>query len=303
MKKVYLVLSLVFFVNLVSFAQESGNRIYGNRGYYNNQPHIPSLNQGNLQTHSSSSYAVESSVLINIKPDSFVIVFGLAQVGANSDASNDKVNSVFANFTKDLSKIGITKDDTFVDFITQTRVYGYKTETVGQATNVIEIPNGFETKKTIAVRYKSRDFFEKIVSIAAKNLIFDLIKVDYIVSDFESVRATLFDEAINVIKAKQAKYSNSLGIKLFPVGLAIEKYDVFYPSERYQAYQAFETGSASRSYNSQGVDIRERKSSTFYYEPLSASLFDKTITSVGIEPVVQYILYLKVDYDRRDPNK
>jgi uncharacterized protein YggE len=299
MKKALMVFCLLFFVNLISLAQESGNRIYGNRGYYNNQPHNPSINTGILPTNSSGGYGLESSVLINLKPDSFVVVFGLAQAAVSSDESNEKVNQIFANFTKDLSKFGVSKDDVFVDFITQARVYGYKTETAGQNTNVIEIPEGFETKKTIAIRYKSRDSFEKIVSMAAKNSIFDLIKVDYIVSDFENVRARLFDEAIKIIKLKQDKYTNSLGVRIFPVGLAVEKYDVFYPSERYQAYQAFETGSANRNYNTQGVDIRQRKSSTFFYEPVNESLFDKTLTPVGVEPVVQYTLYLKVDCERR----
>lgn len=297
MKKAFLFLGLVFFVNLVSFAQESGNRIYGNRGYYGNQPHQPMLNTGSLATTSSRSYAIESSILLNIKPDSFVAVFGLARTGRTSQESNEAINKVFANFMGELNKIGVAKDDTFVDFITQTRVYSYKTETVGQATNVIQTAAGFETKKTIAVRYKSRESFEKIVSVAANNSIFDLIKVDYIVSDFDNVRARLFDEAGKVLKSKREKYTSLTGVNLLPVGLAVEKYDAFYPSERYQAYQAYETGSASRNYNTQGVTIEERKSSTFYYEPLSGTLFDKSLTPVGIEPVVQYTLYLRMDCD------
>lgn len=296
MKKAFLILGLLFFVNVISFAQESGNRIYGNRGYYN-QNHQPTTNSGNLTTSSSRSYAIESSVLLNIKPDSFVVVFGLAQTGQTSQDSNDKINNVFAAFIKDLGRIGITKDNTFVDFITQTRVYSYKTEAAGQATNVIQTAAGFETKKTIAVRYKSRELFEKIVSTAASSSIFDLIKVDYIVSDFESIRARLFDEAGKIIKSKREKYTNLTGVKLSPVGLAVEKYDAFYPSERYQAYQAYETGSAARNYNTKGVTIEERKSSTFYYEPLGDGLFDKTLTPVGIEPVVQYTLYLRMDCD------
>lgn len=294
MKKAFLVFSLLFFVNTVHFAQEGGNRIYGNRGYYN-QNHQPMMNTGNLSTNSSGQYAIESSILLNIKPDSFVVVFGLAQTGQTSQESNDKVNNVFAGFIRDLGKLGITKDDTFVDFITQNRVYSYKTETVGQATNVIQTAAGFETKKTITIRYKGRESFEKIVSTAASNSIFDLIKVDYIVADFDAVRARLFDEAGKIIKSKRERYTQLTGVTLLPVGLGVEKYDAFYPGERYQAYQAYETGSASRSYNSQGVTIEERKSSTFFYQPLDGSLFDRLLTPVGIEPVVQYTLYLRMD--------
>lgn len=297
MRKAFLVFGLLFFVNVISFAQESGNRIYGNRGYYNQQQRQPPTNSGNLKDN-YNRYSVESSVLINLKPDAFVAVFGLAQEGATSQASNEKVNATFASFVRALNGIGISKNDIFVDFITQTRVYDYKTQAGAQgATNVIETFSGFETKKTIAVRYKSRDLFEKIVGLAADNSIFDLIKVDYVVSDFDSVRARMFEEAANVIKQKQEKYINLFEVKLTPIGLAMEKYDAFYPSERYQAYQAFETGGATRTYNSQGVQITQRKSSTFYYEPLDAGRFDKTLNPVGIEPTVQFTLYLRMDYD------
>ncbi len=299
MKKAFLFFGLLFFINLTCFAQESGNRIYGNRGYYN-QNHQPTMNTGNLATNSSRSYAIESSVLLNIKPDSFVVVFGSAQTGQTPQDSNEKINRVFADFVKDLSKIGIAGDNIFIDFITQTRIYNYKTQTVAQATNVIQTAAGFEIKKTIAIRYKNREMFEKIVVAAADNSIFDLIKVDYIISDFDSIRAKLFDEAGKIIKAKREKYTNLTGVNLSPIGLSIEKYDAFYPSERYQAYQAYqayESGSASRSYDSQGVTVEARKSSTFYYDPLGNSLFDKTLSPVGIEPVVQYTLYLRMDCD------
>lgn len=296
MKRALLAIGFLLSGSLASFAQEGGNRIYGNRGYYN-QNHQPQTNTGNLTTNSSRSYAVESSVLLNIKPDSFVVVFGLAQTGQTSQDSNDKINNIFAGFVKDLGKTGVAKDDVFVDFITQTRIYSYKTTTVGQTTNAIQVFAGFETKKTIAIRYKSRDSFEKIVSMAANNSIFDLIKVDYIISDFDAVRAKLFEEAAKVLKSKREKYTALTGVNLLPVGLAVEKYDAFYPSERYQAYQAYESGSANRNYDTRGVTIEERKISTFYYQPIEGALYDKLLNPVGVEPVVQYTLYLRMDCD------
>jgi uncharacterized protein YggE len=301
-KKALLVVGILLFISSTSFAQESGNRIYGNRGYYN-QNHQPQTNTGNLATSSSRSYAIESSVLLNIKPDSFVVVFGLAQTAQTSQESNDKTNGIFAGFVKDLGKTGISQNDVFVDFITQTRVYNYKTTTVGQTTNAVQTFAGFETKKTIAIRYKTRDLFEKIVSTATNNSIFDLIKVDYIISDFDTIRAKLFEEAAKIIKAKREKYTALTGVSLLPVGLAMEKYDAFYPSERYQAYQAYETGSANRNYDTRGVTIEERKSLTFYYQPIEGELYDKLLNLVGVEPVVQYTLYLRMDCDVEQKNK
>ena len=112
------------------------------------------------------------------------------------------------------------------------------------------------------------------MTLAASKSIFDLIKVDYIVSDFEKVRAELFEQAAQIIKAKHKKYIDTFGIALVPKGLSVEKYDAFYPSERYVGYQK-----------------------SFYYEPIDQDSFDKIINPAGIEPVVQYTVYLRMDYD------
>ncbi len=290
MKKALFVVSLLIFVNSICFAQEAGNRIYGNQGYY--QPRRqPQTNSGSLLNGNRLyGYSIEASVLLNVKPDAFVVVFGVQQEAAEPTGSNDKVNAKIANFTRSISDLGITIDDIFVDFITQARVYDYSVDGSVARENF----TGFETKKTIAVRYKSRDLLERILSAAAHEQIFDLIKVDYIVSDFNAVQNRLFEEAAAVIKKKEAKYAAAFGVKLDAIGLANEKYNAFYPSESYQKYQAFETGSG---YVSGGGTIQQRKSFTFFYEPLSGDIFDKAINKLGVEPLVQFTLYLRMDYD------
>ncbi len=292
-----LIFGLLFFVNLNVIAQESGNRVYGNQGYYNQQKHAPFTGTGSLINGTDKKYySAEASVLINMKPDSFVVVFGIQQEGTEPADSNGKLNVRLGQFERALSALGIKPEDLFVDFITQNKIYDYK----AQGNDVIEVPAGSETKKTIAVRYKNRDLFEKIVAEAAKAQIFDLIKVDYIVSDFDAVRTRLFDEAVKIIKAKEAKYTSLLGVKLSPVGLATEKYDAFYPGERYERYQAYETGTGSTSYE-RGTTVTKRKSFTFFYQPLTAENFDKMINPPGIEPLVQFTVYLRMDYDSGVP--
>jgi uncharacterized protein YggE len=286
-----LIFGLLFFVNLNVSAQESGNRVYGNQGYYNQQKHQPQINSGVLATD-KRYYSVEASVLMNLKPDAFVAVFGIQQEGANPAESNGKLNTRLAQFNTALSALGVRPEDIFVDFITQNKVYNYK----AQGNDVMEVFGGFETKKTVAVRYKNREIFEKIVAEAARAEIFDLIKVDYVVTDFDAVRARLFEEAARIVKAKEAKYVSLFGTKLAPVGLSNEKYDAFYPGERYERYQAYETGSGYTSYK-EGTSVQQRKAFTFYYNPLTGENFDKMINPVGIEPLVQYTLYLRMDYD------
>ena len=292
MKKcVLLFLSLLAVVS--ASGQESGNRIYGNTGYYQQKRPIP--NTGMLG-NSNEGYGIEARVLTNLKPDAFVVVFGVNDEGANAAASNEKVNAKIANLIQKIKPLGIDSDNVFIDFITQNRVYDY---TVSGAQATENLP-GFETKKTVAIRYKNRELFERIVSAAADSRIFDLIKVDYIVSDFDSVRASLFEAAAKVVKSKEQRYANALGVALNVVGLSIEKYDVSYPAEAYQRYQAYETGEAT-VYNNQGASSKvvQRKSFTFFYEPFEGSGYDSVLAPAGLEPVVQFSIYLRMQYQVR----
>jgi uncharacterized protein YggE len=296
MKKCFLLILSLLAVVTVS-GQESGNRIYGNNGYYQQKRHLQ-INTGTLG-NSGEGYALEASILTNLKPDAFVVVFGVNAEGANAATSNEKVNAKIANLIQKVKPLGIDSSDIFIDFITQNRVYDFTVS----GTQATEKFTGFETKKTVAIRYKSREVFEKIVSAATDSNIFDLIKVDYIVSNFDSVRANLFDAAVKVLKSKEQKYANALGVTLGAVGLSIEKYDVTYPAEAYQRYQAFETGDASVE-NEQGVSSRveKRKSFTFFYEPLQASSFDSVLAPPGLEPVVQFSIYLRMQYQVKRMN-
>ena len=269
--------------------QESGNRIYGNNGYYQQKRQNNTGALGN----SNEGYAIEARVLTNLKPDAFVVVFGVNDEGSNAAASNENVNAKIANLIQRIKPLGIDSSDVFIDFITQNRVYDFTVS----GTQASENLTGFETKKTVAVRYKSREVFERIVSAATDSRIFDLIKVDYIVSDFDSVRAGLFAAAVKVLKSKEQKYANALGVSPSAVGLSVERYDVSYPAEAYQRYQAYETGDAS-VHNTQGASSRvvQRKSFTFFYEPSEGSNFDSVLVPLGLEPMVQFSIYLRMQY-------
>lgn len=285
-----LLLSILLLVSIAfAFGQEAGNRSYGSQ----KRSPLPSSGVLTASVDGKSVYYVEANVLANIKPDAFVAVFGLVQEGASSAASNDKINAQVAAFISDLGNEGIDRNAIFVDFITQNKIYDFATE----GSTVTEKFSGFETKKNIAVRYKNRDTLEKLLAAAARRSIFDLIEVDYVFNDPASVRTAIYDEAVKVIKRKETSYGNSFAIKLAPTNLANEKYDVFYPGEMYSGYRAFEAGSTSNDYNR--VVVRQRKTSTLYYDPLDPNGFDAVINQIGLEPMVQFTLYLRVQYEIR----
>lgn len=288
MKKSILIFSLLVFVSSICFAQESGNR------NYNAQRRKPTTNSGDLLVTSNGKdlYMIEASVAMNVKADAYIAVFGLSQEAPTVAESNTKVNNLIAAFMRELNTLGVKNSDVFVDFITQNKVYDYAT--TGNVTT--EKLSGFETKKNIVVRYNDREQLEKIIASAAKNSIFDLIKVDYVVNDAKLVKARLYDEAVKIIKQKETAYANSFNVKMSPSNIANEKYDAFYPGELYAGYQAFEAGNTYGDYENRRV-IQQRKTKTFYYEPLDPTDYDLVINQIGIEPMVQFTLYMRVQYD------
>jgi len=285
LKTIIAILIVSACTTLSTFGQEAGNRNY-NRG---SRPTAPSM--GNIG--SSGVLNIEAYVLINAAPDEFVAVFGVSQEGSTASESNQKINARIERFLGAAAQLGVPRSNTFVDFITQNKIYSFAPASEGV---IRESLTGFETKKTVALRYKDRALLEKLLETAAQSAIFDLIKVDYVVNDLTKLRKALFDEAVRVVKQKEETYTRSLGLALSRKALLQETYETTYPGELYQTYSAFESGTVDNNYNSSMRVIRERKSSTSYLEPLDRSAFDTVLNPGGVEPMVQCALFMKVMY-------
>jgi uncharacterized protein YggE len=286
LSRLFIATVLLFQFNLQ--AQVAGNSVYGvpkNTG--------AAIATGDLFTTEPSNSVpvsfVEANVLLNLKPDAYQAVFALSQEGDTVPQSNEKLTAQAKEFMAALESLGVKPADICVDFIGQNRVYDFDVQN-----NVAkEKLSGFEVKKNVIVRYHDAALLDKMLAAASKASIFDLVKVDYIVSDMPAARARLLAEASNVIKEKEATYARLLDIKLRRTSVFQEKYGAYFPADMYKSYTAFESGNAD-SYNLRVV--RGRKTSTFYYSPLESADFDKVINPAGVEPVVQLTLYLKVRY-------
>ncbi len=290
MKKILLLLILICACEFAARAQESGNSVYGTA-----KRKTSGVALGNLysvdQKDSVQSSFIEANVLMNVKADEYLAVFGVAQEGVTLLEGNKKIDAQVNDFLNALKGLGINSNDIFIDFITQNRVYDF-----GIAGNTArEKLSGFEVKKNIAVRYKEKPLLEKMLAAASKSSIFDLIKVDYVVSDQGSARDKLLEEASKIIKKKEESYARLLGVKMRPASVYQEKYNTFFPSEMYNAYVAYESGSVENSSSNMRV-VEKRKASTFYFNPLHTGEFDSIINAPGAEPVVQLTLYLKIKY-------
>lgn len=290
MKKVLLAVSIILAAASAPCAQEAGASVYNKSARKTS-----GVATGNLITvdgkDSVAAYYVEANVLVNMKADEYIALFGLAHEGLTVADANQKMDAQLKQFITALEGLGIKGADVFIDFIAQNRVYDY----TATSSTVTEKLSGFEVKKNVAVRYKDKSLLERMLAAASKVGIFDLIKVDYLLSDLNAVRDRLMEEASRIIKKKEESYSRLLGIKLRPQGVFQEKYNAFFPSEMYASYTAFETGKVV-DYRANANVLQKRKTSTFYFNPLSVSEFDSVVNAMDVEPVVQCTLYLKVRY-------
>ncbi len=280
-------------------AQVSGNAAYAQQGgrarAEQNERSKRVLTEQELPPSDTSMF-VEASVLMNVKPDEFVAVFGIVTEGETLDTCNEAMQKTLETFTDALKPLGVENDDLFVDFVAQNRVYGLELLPGDIAREKLE---GFELKKNVSIHYRDAKQLDKLVLAAAKAEIFDLVKVDTIVTDPAPIRERLMEEASKVIKEKRDRYENLLDISLKgPAQVYAERSSVYEPTEMYDSYSAFEAeGMSNASYRQRYTVESARKSRTFYFNGLGADGFDKVVNPVIVEPVVQFTLYLKVKYE------
>jgi len=291
------VTTLVAFPALV-FAQASGNVGYSQNGgkarAVQNERNKRVLTKEDIPPTGTSTF-VEANVLMNVRADEYVAIFGISQDGETVAECGRKMDATIKQFTDELKTLGIAEGARFVDFIAQNKIYGF--EVAGDVAR--EKLVGFELKKNISIHFKDMPLLDKIIIAGSRSQIFDLIKVDYIVSDMDPIQDKLMEEASRIIKRKASRYEKLLEIKLQPPAqIYAEKSAIYYPTGMYDSYTAFESEHVGIPANRERLTTQTaRKSRTFFFNGLDADGFDLVINPVVIEPVVQFTLYLKVKYE------
>jgi len=304
MNRVLLISLMLISSAVTSYGQASGNVAYsqtgGQRQAEQNERNKRVVAPTEVPPTATTMF-VEASVLMNTKADEYVAIFGVNQECTTVPECNQQMDATVAAFSGELQRLGIGKDDVFVDFAAQNKIYSY--QVTGSVAK--QRLSGFELKKNVAVHYKDKLLLDKLVIAASRSNIFDLIKVDYIVRDTGSVQNRLMEEAAKVIKQKTARYEKLLSIQLQPPAqVYAERHSIYFPTEMYDSYTAYESEEVSPDYYREKYTVQSaRKSRTFFFNPLNADGFDTVINPVVIEPVVQFTLYLKVKYEIEQPKK
>jgi hypothetical protein len=235
---------------------------------------------------------LETNVLMNVKADSYIAIFGISQVGEKIETCHEMVNNRINGFLASLKTLGINTDDTYIDFISQVPVFEIEVEKKLFSKTYNEIPKGFEVKKNIHVKYKDQKIAEKLLVEAAKNEIYDIVKVDYIVNNNEVIYDSLRNVSIKLMNKKVAEFKK-LGLKFETKYNSIsEDISSTYPLERYSRYAAF-TDPSVNVVSKSGKYGTNSRSVSLFYNKLPYNEFDMVINPVVVDPVVQYAFKLK----------
>lgn len=308
MKTLFVFLS-VLFTSSICFGQAAGNWVVNQSNAsinykeknaydyeYENYGGVPATkyNYNYLPSYTEKDTVVmlETNVMMNVKAESYVAIFGVSQVSEKIETCHEMINTRITSFIGNLKAMGINADDTYIDFISQIPVFEIEVEKKLFSKSYNEIPKGFEVKKNIHIRYKDQKIAEKLLIEAAKNEIYDIVKVDLIVNNNELIYDSLRNCAIRLMN-KKVKELKKLGLKFEPVYQSVsEDISGTYPLERYSKYSAFNDPSLnvvtkSSKYASTSHNI------SLYYNKLPYNEFDYVINPVVIEPVVQYAYKLR----------
>ncbi len=272
----------------VIHAQLSGNSVYG-KNYNENYP--AERNRHSKMTYlTDSTCAIEADVLLNVIADAYVVTFGVSEEAATVKECSENIEKRIAGFVSELNKMGYP--DSYIDMTTQNKVFAYTTNG-----NVAEqYLKGFEIKKNVIIRLKSIKALDKLVIAASNYQIYDLVKVDYIVTDMGKVYGQLFQAATEIINQKKALYLGITNIRLAPnAQIYGEQFYSYYPDQLYKTYTAYESSEVYSNYNNY-VRKDLRKSATFYYDKINYSGFDKVINPTVTEPAVEFVLNLQIKY-------
>jgi hypothetical protein len=106
----------------------------------------------------------------------------------------------------------------------------------------------------------------------------------------------LFDAAMEVINDKKMRYVKAMNVEVAKTSVIYgESFYSFSPSQLYESY----TPSVTSEYYDYGEYSKRknlRTNTTYYYDKIDYSGFDKVINPIVVEPVVEYVLQLQMKF-------
>lgn len=306
MKKI---LYTLYFLTLttLAIAQVKGNRNYAeaNVNYdndYTTNTEVPQNIEPNVTLGQGNFVELEVQILSNQKADTYVAIFNLTQMGKTVDETNRLLTDRYNGFAQELQTVGVPKDAIYLDMISFVPLYEYEKEKKIFSKTHNEVPKGFEMQQNVHIKYSDVSMMLKIMSVAAKYEIFDLVKVDYAVNNQEAIYIEMREKAVDHLVQEMELYVDKLGVDL-ESGYRIvgEDKKVSFPVDRYSSYNAFSNVSLGGT-PEKGKVQDMYKPKTMYYDKVAYDNFDVVINPTVLEPAIQFMYTMKILVGIKDPN-
>ena len=300
---------LNLFLFLTLFTIDLPAQVMGNYGKQNEAQYQNVMPDARFRAIPKNAILREDNVLeiginalSNQKADSYTAIFSVLQLGKTADETNNLLNARLNGFLADLKALDIPKADIYVDMVNFLPRYEYDVnKKLFSPKTYTEIPKGFELQKTVHIRYSEPGLLDDIVTAAAKQEIYDIIKVDYFINDPNKVYKELRAAVFTYLNEIEAKYKD-IGIELDSAYLSTaENAWVAYPINRYESYQAFSAQMIDQGDKNAIVNKADKPVSRFY-NAIPANDYDIVINPEILEPAVQFSYNLIARYTL-EPNK
>jgi uncharacterized protein YggE len=230
---------------------------------------------------------LEVNAMMNATADSYLAIFHIIQLGQSAEEADSLMNDRVSRLIKRVAKDGVKEADVFTDMLSFIPVYEYEVTKKLFSKTYQEVPAGFEIQKNIHIRFRDARILDKLVTAAAKEEIYDLVKVDYFVEHQSACYDTLRLFATRLLQ-KKLKNFEDLGLKVGESRRnAAEKNGAYFPLDRYTAYQT-RTQSSLNSRRKGEIVNDIRKPQTLFYNKVPYGNFDIVLHAEITEPPVQY---------------
>ena len=197
------------------------------------------------------------------------------------------MNARIDGFTQRVKEHGVKEKDVFPDMLSFVPVYEIETTRKLFSKTYQEVPAGFEIQKNIHVRFTDASILDRLVTAAAKEEIYDLVKVDFFVVDQSACYDTLRMFATKLLHQKLDNFAK-LGLKVEESHrTGAERNGAYFPLDRYTQYRSRTQSSLNSRRRGQIVnDVKQ--SNTLFYNKVPYGQFDIVLHAEITEPPVQY---------------
>ncbi len=304
MKTNFITTALALVSGFFAHSQVMGNEEYakkkemGNANYYSNYQN----NQHavvNVMNSSEEFMTLTIKGIYNEKATSYVATFSLMQVGTSVEEVTGLLDEKVLNIKNAVQKLN-KSIDLVVDMISFVPTYEYEvTKKIFNKKTYNEKPSGFELKKNLMIQYKNASDLDDIISICAKQEVFDLAKVDYVTTNLDAIKTKLQDRVLLEYQNKLKFYGTIKNQDLFKKEKTInEGFNIIYPIENYKKYTAF--SQAQLPYTVNGAINQITKNQTQFYDAMLPKSHSFVINPDITEPAIQVLYEMTIVIDLRE---